>query len=178
MPRLKVVTPEQATGATKDIYDDLQKKAGKVISIFQGMGNSPAALNAYLSMSSALKRGQLSPQDREAIYLAVSEQNGCNYCVAAHVQIAKGAGMSEQDITAIRKLQPTEAKHQALIKFVTKVMETKGFVEDDDIQAVKDAGYNDGQIAETIAFIGLATYSNLFNHVYGTPLDFPEPPAI
>ena len=62
MPRLATITPEKAEGATKEIYGDLQSKMGKVVNIFQGMGNSSAALNAYLSMSGALKKGDLSPR--------------------------------------------------------------------------------------------------------------------
>lgn len=174
MPRLEVMSPEQAAGKTKEIYDDLTSKMGKVINIFQGMGNSSAALKAYLAMSGALKEGDLSPEDREVIYLAVSEKNGCHYCVSAHTMIAGKTGMSEEQIIAARQWKPAEPKHQALLTFIGRVIETKGFVEDGEVQSVKDAGYTDGQIAEAIAFIGLATYSNLFNHVYGTELDFPE----
>jgi uncharacterized peroxidase-related enzyme len=142
------------------------------------MGNSPAALNAYLSMSGALAKGELSPEDREVIYLGVSERNGCNYCVSAHTQIAKGAGMNEKQILDIRRFSPESAKYQALQSFVTRVMDTQGHVKDADIKAVREAGYTDGQIAETIAYIGLATYSNLFNHVYDTELDFPQAPSV
>ncbi len=178
MPRLNVVEPSQATGEVKKIYDNLEKAMGKVINIFQGMGNSEAALNAYLNMSGALKKGHLSPEDREVVYLTVSQKNGCNYCLAAHTGIAKKAGMTDEQVIAVRKMHPENEKHQALGRFVQRVMETKGFVDDADLKAVRDAGYNDGQIAETIAFIGLATYSNYFNHVFGTELDFPEIPKV
>ena len=67
---------------------------------------------------------------------------------------------------------------RALLAFVRRVMETKGVVSDADVAAVRAAGYTDGQIAESIAYIGLATYSNYFNHVYGTPLDLPQAPAL
>jgi uncharacterized peroxidase-related enzyme len=178
MPRLKVVEPDQATGPVKEIYDGLQQKMGKVINIFKSMGNSPAALKAYLSMAEALAEGELSPEDREAVYLAVSQQNGCNYCVSAHAAVAKRVGMSDEQIAAIRKFAPQSAKHQALVRLVMRVIETKGLVKDEDLQAVRSAGYSDGQIAETIAYIGLATYSNLFNHVNDTALDFPPAPAV
>ncbi|MGF1580082.1 MAG: carboxymuconolactone decarboxylase family protein [Gemmataceae bacterium] len=178
MPRLNVVEPAQATGEVKKIYDNLEKAMGKVINIFQGMGNSEAALNAYLGMSATLKKGHLSPEDREVVYITVSQANGCNYCLAAHTGIAKTIGMTDEQVIAIRKMQPEAAKHQALGRFVQRVMETKGFVENADLQAVRDAGYNDGQIAETIAFIGLATYSNYFNHVFATELDFPAIPEV
>ncbi|TVS20633.1 MAG: hypothetical protein EA424_02990 [Planctomycetaceae bacterium] len=106
MPRLNIIQPDQTTGPLKQIYDDVTAKMGKVVNIFQGIANSPAALKACLSMSAALAEGELSPEDREVVYLAVSESNG-------------------------------------------------------------------GQIAESIGYIGLATFSNLFNHVHDTPLDFP-----
>ncbi|QDV82195.1 carboxymuconolactone decarboxylase family protein [Planctomycetes bacterium TBK1r] len=174
MPRLNVVTPNQATGPLKETYDSVTKKMGKVVNIFQGMANSPAALNAYLSMSAALAEGELSPQDRELVYLAVSESNGCNYCVSAHTMIATTqAGLSESDTLAARRFESTDNKRAALLEFVSKVIATKGFVSDEDLVKVRDAGYTDGQIAEAIGYIGLATFSNLFNHVHDTPLDFP-----
>jgi uncharacterized peroxidase-related enzyme len=178
MPRLKTVTPDAASGDVKAIYDDLTAKKGKVFNIFQGMGNSAAALKAYLSAAGALAGGELSPHDREVIYLGLSQANGCDYCLAAHTLISKGAGLSEDQVLAIRRGEPQDAGHQALLSFVRRVQETKGFVDDADLTAVRAAGYSDGQIAESIAFIGLATYSNLFNHVYGTELDFPAAPAI
>ncbi len=178
MPRLNVVTPDQATGKLKDTYANVKQKFGAVINIFQGMGNSPAALNAYLAMSGALADGELSPEDREVIYLAVSQHNNCNYCVSAHTVVAKGVGLSNEQILAARRFQPESDKHRALLQFIRRVIETKGFVDDADIEAVRQAGYSDGQIAESIAYIGLATYSNFFNHVFDTPLDFPQAPPL
>ena len=178
MPRLHVVEPAQASGKVKEIFDGLQSRMGKVVNIFKGMGNSAAALNAYLSMSKALSEGELSPHDREAVYLAASQHNGCNYCVAAHTLLAKKGGMSDDEVLAIRKFEPKDGKHRALVAFVRRVIDTKGFVQDSDIAAVKQAGYTDGQIAETVGYIALATYSNFFNHVYDTPLDFPQVPKV
>ena len=178
MPRLNVVEPNEATGAVKEIYVDLTSKMGQVVNIFKGMGNSPAALKAYLSMSLALSEGELSVEDREVVYLGVSQRNECNYCISAHTMLAKLVGMDDEQILAIRRLEPQSESHRALLRFVLRVMDTRGFVEDADITAVREAGYSDGQIAEAIAFIGLATYSNLFNHVFDTELDFPAAPNL
>ncbi len=178
MSRLNVVAPDEATGDVKEIYNNLAAKMGKVVNIFQGMANSPAALKAYLSMSAALAEGELSPEDREAVYLAVSEQNGCHYCVSAHSMIARRAGLSDDETLAARRFESADAKRAALLDFVRKVLATKGFVSDEEIAAIRQAGYSDGQIAEAIGYIGLATYSNLFNHVHDTPLDFPAAPEL
>jgi uncharacterized peroxidase-related enzyme len=178
MPRLNAVPPQDATGPVKEIYEGVTKKMGKVPNIFQGMANSPAALKAYLSMSEALSGGQLAVEDREAIYLAVSEQNGCHYCVSAHTLVAKRVGLQDEAIQAVRKFQSPDDKQQVLLDFVGKVIETKGFVSDTDLQQVRQAGYGDGQLAEAVGYIALATYSNLFNHVHDTPLDFPAAPEL
>jgi uncharacterized peroxidase-related enzyme len=178
MPRLQLVEPSQAQGKTKEIFDDLEKTKGKVVNIFKGMGNSPAALKAYLAMAQALAEGDLTPEDREVAYLGISQANECTYCLSAHTVIAKKAGMTDDQIKAIRQFDPLSEKHKALLTFVRQVMETKGHVSDADVASVRAAGYSDGQIAEMIAFIGLATYSNYFNHVLDTPLDFPQAPAL
>jgi uncharacterized peroxidase-related enzyme len=178
MPRLNVVEPSHAQGEVKEIFNRLEKTKGKVINIFKGMGNSAAALKVYLDAVETLAQGQLTPEDREVVYLAVSQTNNCNYCVSAHTGIAKKAGMSDDQIQAIRKFDPLSAKHKALLTFVRRVMESKGSVNDADVAAVRAAGYTDGQIAESIAYIGLATYSNYFNHVFDTPLDLPQAPRL
>ncbi len=178
MPRLNVVEPSQAQGEVKQIFDDLQKTKGVVLNIFKGMGNSAAALKAYLEMTKILSEGELTPEDREVVYLGVSQLNGCVYCVSAHTGIAKRVGMSDDQILAIRKFDPLSEKHKALLTFVQRVMDTKGVVDDADVAAVRSVGYTDGQIAEVIAYIGLATYSNYFNHVFNTPLDLPQAPEV
>lgn len=173
MRRLNVIAPDQASGRLKEIYDEVTKKMGTVPNIFQGMANSPAALTAYLSASAALAEGELAPEDREAIYLAVSEHNGCHYCTSAHTMLAQRIGMSEDETRDTRQFRSPDQKRNVLLKFVQRVIETKGFVSDDELNQVRDAGYTDGQIAEAIGYIALATFSNLFNHVHDTPLDFP-----
>lgn len=178
MPRLNVISPGQATGLVQAIYSDLKAKMGKIVNIFQGMANSPCALRAYLSMSAALAEGELSPQDREVVYLAVSQSNGCHYCVSAHSTVAKRVGLSDDETLAARRFHSPDEKRAALLDFIRKVIATKGFVPDGDITAVRQAGYSDGQIAEAIGYIGLATFSNLFNHVHDTPLDFPPAPRL
>ena len=79
MPRISPHAPEQATGKTKELYDGLQQRLGKVLNIFQLMGNSAAVLDGYLQFSGALRGGGLDPKLREAISLATSEINGCLY---------------------------------------------------------------------------------------------------
>lgn len=178
MPRLKVIEPNQAKGKTAELYDALTKKLGKVINIFKGMGNSAAGLNAYMTLSGSLAEGELTATEQEVIALVTAEINECHYCLAAHTQIAAMANIDADEAINIRKGQPTDAKHKALADFSKAVIETKGYVSDSQLQAIRDAGYTDGQIVEILATLALNFYTNIFNHVNETELDFPEAPAI
>ena len=151
---------------------------GKVINIFKGVGNSPAGLGAFLALHGGLAEGELTPADREVIALTMGQINECHYCLAAHTVIAAMAGVDADEAVKIRKGNPSDAKHNALIAFVNAVVATKGYVSDEQLQAVRNAGYSDGLIVEIIALIALNVFTNLFNHVNDTEMDFPEAPAI
>ncbi|MCC6284191.1 MAG: peroxidase-related enzyme [Phycisphaerales bacterium] len=174
MPRLHVVDPAQATGRAKEIFTGPLK--GKELNIFKGMANSGAALDAYVALSGALAKGGLSKAEQEVIQLAVSEANQCGYCVAAHTVIGKGAGLSDAEALASRRGTPESPRHAALATFARALHEKRGNVADADLSAFRKAGFNDGHIAEAVGVYALATYTNYFNHVNNTVLDFPAPP--
>lgn len=176
MPRLQVVQPPTATGRAKEIFDGPLK--GKHLNIFKGMANSPAALQAYLSFSGALAEGTLTAAEREVIALATGQSNDCAYCVSAHTALGKMAGLSEAQTVEARRGRMNDAKLSALATFVRTLNEKRGHISDAELQAVRAAGYDDGQIAEAIAGYALNIYTNYFNHVNGTDVDFPTPPAL
>ncbi|MGE3182163.1 MAG: carboxymuconolactone decarboxylase family protein [Phycisphaerae bacterium] len=176
MARLQTVDPKTAEGRAKEIFDGPLK--GKHFNLFKALANSPAALDAYLGISGALSKGQLSAKELETIQLAVGQQNQCDYCLAAHTGLGKQAGLPADEIINIRKGKPVDAKLAALTKFSLALHEKRGNVNDSDIVALKNAGYHDGHIAETVAAYALATFTNYFNHVNQTEIDFPAAPAI
>lgn len=177
MPRLNVVDPATAPTDTKAIFDGPLK--GKHINIFKGMGNSAAALQWYVNASGALGKGALSGKEVEVISLAISEENACDYCLAAHTMLGKGAGLSEaQTVGARRGKIDDDAKLNALATFAKSLHEKKGHVSDDDLAAFKNAGYDDGAIAEVVAAYATITFTNYFNHINDTVVDFPAPPSL
>jgi len=178
MPRLHVVEPNEATGKTAELYTGVEKEIGKVINIFKGMGNSPAALNAYLSLGRALGEGELTAVEREVIALAISEKNECHYCLAAHTAIGAGVGLIAEEALKVRKGEATDPKHEVLVDFVLAIQENKGFVSDADIGTVRTAGYSDGAIAEAVGVVAQTIFTNFFNHVNETEIDFPTAPPL
>jgi uncharacterized peroxidase-related enzyme len=178
MARLNVVTPEQANGQTKELYDAIKAAVGAVPNIYQGIGNSPAALAGVLQLGETLKKGQLTAAEIEAIKLAVSEVYGCDYCLAAHTLLGRKAGLSDAEVIDARRGTSRSPRLAALVAFVRAAIEPRARVTDDDLAVLRAAGFNDAQVAEALLVIAQTVFTNLFNRVHRTPLDFPAAPKL
>lgn len=178
MPRVQPVDVESATGRQKELLDTVQAKLGGVPNIFRTFAHSPSVLEFYLNGSQALAGGTLSGAVREQIALVVGETNSCDYCLAAHTVIGKSQGLTDDQAADARRGQAADAKTTALLTFARTLVEKKGFAEDGDLQAVRDAGWSEGEIVETIANVTFNIFTNYFNHVTDPEVDFPKAPQL
>lgn len=178
MPRLEPVKHEEAQGKAKELLDGVNDKFGKVPNIFSHMAASPAVLQYYLDSSGALAEGSLPQELREQIALVVGQYNQCGYCLAAHTAIGKMAGLDQDEMLKNRQGEASDDKAGAALAFVRKAVDTRANVSDSDIQALRDAGFSDGDIAEIVANIALNLFTNYFNHIAGTEVDFPAAPDL
>lgn len=178
MSRLTVVKPDQATGQTKELYDAIKRAVGGVPNIYQGVGNSAVALEGLLHIGAVLGKSQLTAAEIEAVKLVVSEAYACTYCLAAHTLLGKKAGLTEEQTISVRRGALQQPKLGALIKFVNTALQPTGRISDEDLRAVKAAGYNDAQITEALLAIAQTVFTNLFNRVHQTALDFPPAPSL
>ena len=173
MARLHTVDPKEATGKAKELLDSVQKQLKMVPNLMRVLANSPAALDAYLSFNEELSHGSLSPKLRELISVVVAEENSCEYCLSAHTAISKMVGMKEEQILGSRKLDSGDVKIDAALRFAKDVAAHRGQVDNSAVEAVKKAGYTDGEIAEIITNVGLNLFTNYLNNAVKTEVDFP-----
>ena len=178
MPRLNIIDPNTATGTAKQLLEGIQAKVGMTPNLYRIVANSPATLGRLLQFGNAVSAGSLSPKLREQIALAVGEANGCEYCLAAHSAVGKSLGLSHDAILDSRRGTSADAKTNAALAFAQALVKKRGFVTDEDLQHVRDAGYDDGAIVEILATVVLNIFTNYFNHVAETPLDFPQAAAL
>jgi uncharacterized peroxidase-related enzyme len=175
MSRLSVPNLESATGATAEIYGQIKKAVGNVPNTFAAIGaHGPAALKAVLAADGVLAAGTLTKRDQETIKLVVSGVAGCDYCVAAHSLLGNLAGLKPEVLEQIRDGEPTgDAKRDALIRFVRVLAETSGTVSDDEFAAIKAAGYTDAQLVDISLAFATIVFTNVFNRINDTDIDFP-----
>lgn len=175
MSRIATPAIASATGATAEVYAQIRKAAGAVPNTFAAIGaHGPDALKAVLAADGALAAGSLSKQDQETIKLLVSEIAGCDYCVAAHTMLGKMTGLSSEALKQIRRFEPTgDAKRDALVRFVGVLQQTSGTIAQAELDAIKAAGYTDRQIVEISLAIAVTVFTNVFNRINDTAIDFP-----
>ena len=173
MPRLNSVDPETAQGKAKLLLDGVQKSLGMTPNIMRAMANSPAALDAYLGLLNALGGASIDAKTRESIALATSGANGCDYCASAHTALGKMLGLSDEEAQANLYGRSSEPTRAAALQFARAIVEKRGWVSEPDLERVREAGFGDAGITEIVATVAATTFSNYFNHIAETEIDFP-----
>ena len=180
MPRIPVHTIDSAPENSRDQLKALEAKFGKLLNIHGEMAHSPVLLQSYVALQSVIADyGSFDAQTQEAIALAVANVDDCSYCQAAHTGGGKAAGLSDDEMVAIRRdAVEFDVKLTALLSLAREYTRDVGNVSDATWEAALDAGWTDEQLTELSVHITLNLLTNYFNHFVRTELDIPAAPEI
>lgn len=173
MQHIAKLEPTSATGKTKDLLTKVEAQMGGVPNLIATLAHSPAALGGYLGLSGALADGVLPPRLREQIAIAVAGSNTCDYCASAHSLLGKKAGVPQDEIARNLSGASNDTETAAALAFVTKIVQERGRLDAADLGAIRDAGFSDEEIVEMVAHAAMNIFTNYFNHIAGTEIDFP-----
>ena len=172
MTTISALQLEQA-GSAAPILEQVKGQLGVIPNIFATMAHSASVLEGFLAFSGSLANGSLSPQLREQIALTVAGVNTCDYCASVHTVMAKGAGVSDEETKLNLAGGASDEKTAEILKFVSSVVSEKGRVPESAVQKIRDQGVNDAELVEILANVGVNIFTNYFNHVADTEIDFP-----
>lgn len=173
MTRTTALKPEQVPAESKPTLDAFTKSLGFTPTMMATFAQSPIAFNAWAALLGSLSKA-LDVKTRDSIGLAVSEVNGCDYCLTVHSFTAEHmAKLPADEVILARKGHANDPKRDAAIQFARKVIQTRGKVSDADLDAVRDAGYADANIMEIVALVAMYSLTNFFNNVFDPEKDFP-----
>ena len=117
MFRIAMPAQDQTPAASLPLLAAVNKQLGVVPNLMKVVGNSPAALEGYLSLSGALGKGTIGAKTGERIALAVAELNRCDYCLAAHSYLGSNlAKLDDTEIDANRRGKSSDAKAAAAVQ--------------------------------------------------------------
>ena len=172
MARIALIEPEHATAEVKEIYDS--KLKGKPGSIQKALAHRPAMLGNFLSYYASVGRS-LDRKLYEAVYLRVSLINGCHYCTQHHIVGAKRAGLTQQQMKALKEgnYSGFSEQEQAGLRYAEKLTRTPNAATDADFVQLKKH-FSDEQILDLHMLIGLANLTNRVTGPLALDLEFPE----
>jgi AhpD family alkylhydroperoxidase len=133
--------------------------------LFCVLGNTPAALNAYLKFNDALSQGRFDVKLRRQVALAVAESNLCNLCIETHTTQGSKAGLTDKDIADARQAMAADAKTNAILKLVRSIVVQRGELSNTDFDSARASALSDEEIVETIANVALNIFTNYVNHI-------------
>lgn len=174
MSEFSVHSPETAPEGSRQALDNAQRSFGFVPNLIGMLAEAPAAAEAYLALGELFGGTSFSPVEQQVVLLATSFSNRCDYCMAAHSVVAGMQGVAPDIVSALRDGRTLEdSRLEALRRFTTQVVESRGVVDDGALDRFLAAGFERRQVLEVIVGVTMKTLSNYSNHVAETPLDEP-----
>jgi AhpD family alkylhydroperoxidase len=111
---------------------------------------------------------------REQVALTVAEVNLCAYCLSAHTTIGQMVGLKSDAIISARSASAADPKTDAILKLARAIVVQRGEISEGDFAHARQAGMSEGEVAEVVANVALNIFTNYFNHVAQTDIDFPR----
>ncbi len=172
-PRLPALDDAAAPADARPVLDQVRRALGTVPNLHRTLAVAPAALKAYAAQAGALSGGRLDPALREQVAVATAGRNECAYCASAHTMLGKGAGVDEEELARNLSCSSADPRTAAALAFVRTLLDTRGDVPDESLRTLRDAGFGDEEIVEIAAHVGMNWFTNVFNRLARTEIDFP-----
>lgn len=179
MSREKMLTLEgishtSASGRSKDVLDTALAQVGFIPNMYANMVNQPAVLDTYLHGYALFREESgFTPPEQEVVFLTISHENGCEYCVAAHSMLAvMKSGVAKDVVASVCTGEPVaDARLSTLETFTRAMVKTRGNPTRADVEAFLAAGYTEQQVLSIVLAISVKVLSNYSNHLFNTDID-------
>ncbi|MGA8535016.1 MAG: peroxidase-related enzyme [Candidatus Tumulicola sp.] len=148
-----------------EIYETNRAKLGFVPNVFRAYARRPEHFRAFVAYHDVLMKapGGLSRAEREAIVVAISSENRCQYCMTAHGAALRILGkdpiLAEQIANNWRTAHLTP-RWRAMLEFASRVNEPGFAATDGEIAALREQGFSDDDVWDVAAIAAFFGFSN------------------
>jgi len=148
-----------------EIYEKNREKLGFVPNVFRAYARRPEHFRAFMAYHDVLMKGpgNLSRVEREAIVVAVSSENRCQYCMVAHGAalrvLSKDPVLAEQIANNWRTAK-LPIRLRAMLEFASRVNEPGFAASEHEIDEMHLAGFSDDDIWDIAAIAAFFGFSN------------------
>ncbi|HVY05463.1 MAG TPA: carboxymuconolactone decarboxylase family protein [Burkholderiales bacterium] len=108
MAQVKLLNYEEASPEARAVFDDIMKtrKTDYINNIWRALANNPPVLKRFWNQMKQvmIKPSRLDPLTKELVYLAVSINNNCDYCINSHGFAARRHGMDDAMLSELTEI--------------------------------------------------------------------------
>jgi alkylhydroperoxidase family enzyme len=168
------ITPSQLGEDAQPVLEHVRNAFGFIPNLTVVMALSPRSLKGYFDNLAVFGQSSFSPAEQQVVLLTSSVVSEVPYAVAVHTLMAKGAGLDESIIAAIRERRPIEnAKLEALRQLTESAARHGGRVDGATLANYLAAGWSKGQIIEILFAIAAKEFVYRVQRLADVPLDEP-----
>jgi len=178
MRTFEVPSRDQVEPEAQAIFDNLKKQVGMVPNLYATIGHSANALSSFLAFQGAQAKGTFNAKEREAVYLVVSQVNGCAYCQAAHTALGKMNGFTEAETITLRQGKSDDARLNAIVTLAQDITENRGRASETNVEAFFAQGFDNAALMDLIALVSDKTLANYVHNLTQIAVDFPAAQSI
>lgn len=150
----------------------VNEKMGFIPNLLDTMSSSPASVRVYVEGALTMAEGVLSAAEQQVVYLTTSVFHECPYCTSAHSVMGKDAGVSKEDVKALRSSEwPKDQRLANIAKATRLVLEKRGHLDAEDLAQLEGKGIDKAQLYDIVCLSSIKTITNWISHFEKPEID-------
>ena len=172
MQEYEIHTIETAPEKSKPLLELFIRAVGFVPNLAGAVANSPVLANSLLGLFKNVHGGSFTEAEMQVLLLTNAVTNSSSWPVAFHTTLGLKEGLDPADVQAIREGKlPKQKRYAALSGLAKKLIENRGQLNDDDVTAFLQAGFEREHLLEVIAVVAASTITNYAGKITNPPLE-------
>ena len=168
MSKIPLVGRSQASGAAREAFERKVAERGNIPNMYRVFGHRPWLLSTMdAHFAAVMGSGTVPIKLKELLALQTSLENECRYCASSHTVLAERTGATRDQIAQLLSFEagPYSDKEKAALRFGLQMTRDANRVPEATFTALR-AHFDDGEIVEIAAVVGLFAYFNRFNNAF------------
>ncbi len=161
MARIKLSDEASVDTQSREIFDEIKERVGKVPAAYRAFARYPHILQANWNRTkNVLGQGNLPIETKEAIATRVSKVNGCHFCLLIHKDNLEKLGIDTQEIEAIERGEVEDPKLNFILEFVSMATREPEKLTDSYFEQLKAFGLTEEDTLEILTVMEMYTGYN------------------
>ena len=159
------MTDEQYELFNKNV-ETMQTNWGFINNLFKVLPLNASQYEGFLQLKASLftpETCHLSNLDKEMMGLVISSANACTYCLTTHSDVLRGLSGDPEWVDCLTynyRTAKLTKQQRALCDYAYFVTTRPGEIDADQVDKLREAGFNDHEILEAAFVAGYFNYTN------------------